>query len=108
MTLSLPPFTRAVTWLLAINTAVFLLLELFRHDPIDVARWVRDYLALEPQAVVHGAVWQLVTYSFLHFEFWHWSWQHAGHLDGSAPPSRGHGAPVAFWSFTPLASSAPR
>lgn len=72
MTLSLPPFTRAVTWLLAINTAVFLLLELFGMTLIDVARWVRDNLALEPQAVVHGALWQLVTYSFLHFEFWHW------------------------------------
>ena len=29
MTLSLPPFTRAVIWLLAANTAMFLLLELF-------------------------------------------------------------------------------
>ena len=38
MTLSLPPFTRAVTWLLAINTAVFLLLELFGMTLIDVAR----------------------------------------------------------------------
>src|SRR6202047_1300982 len=72
MTLSLPPFTRAVTWLRAINTAVFLLLELFGMTLIDLARWVRDNLALEPQAVVHGALWQLVTYSFLHFEFWHW------------------------------------
>ena len=72
MTLSLPPFTKAVTWLLATNTAVFLLLELFGMTLIDVARWVRDNLALEPQAVVHGALWQLVTYSFLHFEFWHW------------------------------------
>ena len=38
MTLSLPPFTRAVTWLLAINTAVFLLLELFGMTLIDVVR----------------------------------------------------------------------
>ena len=29
MTLSLPPFTPAVTWLLGINTGVFLLMELF-------------------------------------------------------------------------------
>ena len=72
MTLSLPPFTRAVTWLLAINTAVFLMLELFGMTLIDVARWVRDNLALVPQDVVHGSLWQLVTYSFLHFEFWHW------------------------------------
>ena len=28
MTLSLPPFTKAVTWLLGINTGIFLLMEL--------------------------------------------------------------------------------
>ena len=46
MTLSLPPFTRAVIWLLASNTAVFLLLELFGVALPDVVRWVFDYLAL--------------------------------------------------------------
>ena len=29
MTLSLPPFTKAVTWLLGINTGIFLLMEAF-------------------------------------------------------------------------------
>ncbi len=46
MTLSLPPFTRAVIWLLAANTAVFLLLELFSMALPDVVRWVFDYLSL--------------------------------------------------------------
>jgi membrane associated rhomboid family serine protease len=31
------------------------------------------YLALIPvQVVAHGWAWQLLTYGFLHFEFWHW------------------------------------
>ena len=73
MTLSLPPFTRAVTWLLAVNTAVFLLLELFSVTLPDVVRWVFDYLSLQPQQVVlHGWIWQLITYSFIHAGFWHW------------------------------------
>ncbi len=72
MTLSLPPFTRAVIWLVGINTAIYLLLLLLSMVHIDTARWIRDNLALQPQAVVHGAIWQLVTYGFLHFEFWHW------------------------------------
>ncbi|MGA8764497.1 MAG: rhomboid family intramembrane serine protease [Candidatus Sulfotelmatobacter sp.] len=73
MTLSLPPFTRAVIWLLAANTAVFLLLELFSMALPDVVRWIFDYLSLQPQQVVlHGWIWQLVTYSFIHAGFWHW------------------------------------
>jgi membrane associated rhomboid family serine protease len=73
MTLSLPPFTRAVIWLLAANTAVFLLLELFSVALPDIVRWVFDYLSLQPQQVVlHGWIWQLVTYSFIHAGFWHW------------------------------------
>ncbi len=73
MTLSLPPFTRAVIWLLAANTAVFLLLELFSVALPDVVRWVFDYLSLVPEQVVqHGWIWQLVTYSFIHAGFWHW------------------------------------
>ena len=72
MTLSLPPFTKAVTWLLGINTGVYLLLLLLMRAQPDVPLFVLDHLALQPQAVVHGAIWQLVTYGFLHFEFWHW------------------------------------
>jgi membrane associated rhomboid family serine protease len=72
MTLSLPPFTKAVTWLLGINTGIYLLLLLLMRAQPFVPLWVLDNLALQPQAVVHGAIWQLVTYGFLHFEFWHW------------------------------------
>jgi hypothetical protein len=36
MTLSLPPFTRAVTWLLGINTGIFLLMELLPLVRLDI------------------------------------------------------------------------
>jgi membrane associated rhomboid family serine protease len=73
MTLSLPPFTRAVTWLLGINTGIFLLMELFGMFLPDVVRLVFRLFELKPAAVVqHGELWQIVTYSFLHVGFWHW------------------------------------
>jgi len=73
MTLNLPPFTRAVTWLLAINTGVYLLMELLGLARLgDVVRFVFDYFELLPNAVIHGEIWQIVTYSFLHIGFMHW------------------------------------
>jgi membrane associated rhomboid family serine protease len=71
MTLSFPPFTKAVIWLLGINTAVFLFLRAFGSPPVIV--WVYDHLGLVPKtAVFHGAIWQLITYAFIHYDFWHW------------------------------------
>jgi membrane associated rhomboid family serine protease len=72
MTLSFPPFTPAVVWLLAINTAVFLPLWAFGSRP--VLEWVFANLGLVPSTVVshHFAIWQVVTYSFIHVTFWHW------------------------------------
>jgi membrane associated rhomboid family serine protease len=72
MTLSLPPFTRAVTWLLGINTSIFLLMELFGMARLPVVGYVIDYCALTPVLVVHGYVWQLLTYSVLHAGLMHW------------------------------------
>ncbi len=69
--LSFPPFTRAVKWLVVANAAVFLLITLlqaFTHGFGDVAFYV---LSLVPQWVMHGALWQLVTYSFLHVGLFH-------------------------------------
>src|SRR5712691_8529891 len=71
MTLSFPPFTRAVIWLLGINTAVFLSLRAF--GTLALIEWVYAYLGLVPRtAVFHFAIWQIVTYSFIHVTFWHW------------------------------------
>lgn len=73
MTLSLPPFTRAVTWLVGINTGIFLLMELFGVARLPVVGYIIDYFALTPALVVtHGYVWQVVTYSVLHAGFMHW------------------------------------
>jgi membrane associated rhomboid family serine protease len=79
MMLSFPPFTPAVIWLLAINTGVFLLLELFGMSLPGVAGWIvgtpysPSHLGLQPnQVVMHGWIWQLVTYAFIHGGFWHW------------------------------------
>jgi membrane associated rhomboid family serine protease len=70
MTLSFPPFTKAVIWLLGINTAVFLLM--FALLPSSARDWVNYTFGLVPIDVVHGYVWQIVTYSFIHKDFWHW------------------------------------
>jgi len=69
--LSLPPFTKAVKWLVLINAAVFLvfsLLQAFTRDFEQVAFLV---LSLVPQWVLHGAVWQVISYSFLHVGIFH-------------------------------------
>ena len=73
MMLSFPPFTRAVTWLIGINTAVYLLILALGLMGLPARIFAIDYLALIPlQVVYHGWIWQLVTYGFIHFEFWHW------------------------------------
>jgi len=73
MTLSLPPFTKGVTWLLGINTSIYLLMELLSRAAPDVVRFTYHHFELIPSAVVqHGALWQIVTYGFLHLGFWHW------------------------------------
>ena len=71
MTLSFPPFTKAVVWLLSINTAIFLALTAFGSRSVLV--WTFETLGLVPaRTVLHLAVWQIVTYSFIHAGFWHW------------------------------------
>ena len=73
MTLSLPPFTKAVSWLLGINTAIFLLRYLLEIFGLPARAFAIVYLSLIPARVIgYGWVWQLVTYGFLHFEFMHW------------------------------------
>ena len=73
MTLSLPPFTKAVTWLLGINTGIFLLRSVLEMFGLPARSFAIVYLSLIPARVVaHGWVWQLVSYSFIHFELGHW------------------------------------
>jgi membrane associated rhomboid family serine protease len=73
MMLSLPPFTRAVTWLIGINTGIYLLILVLELTGLPARAFATEYLSLIPlQVVYHGWIWQIVTYGFLHFEFWHW------------------------------------
>ncbi len=80
----LPPFTRAIKWLVIVNAAVFLLfLLLAGMFPSLIVRYVVQghfyppelipefYGQLVPFAVLHGWIWQLVTYSFIHAGLFH-------------------------------------
>ena len=66
LSLSLPPFTKAVKWLVLINAGVLLLLTLLHALNEDVFAAFRAIFALIPFMVVRGWLWQLVSYSFLH------------------------------------------
>lgn len=69
--LSLPPFTKAVKWLVLINAAVFLVFSLLQAFTRDFAQVAFLVLSLVPQWVMHGAVWQVISYSFLHVGIFH-------------------------------------
>lgn len=65
-TLGFPPFTRAVKQLVIANIAVYLVMFGLGMFSPGTANWATLHFSLIPYAVVHGWVWQLVTYSFLH------------------------------------------
>lgn len=71
MTLSFPPFTRWVKRLIISYAAVFLLQAIFSLFDARYNGYFRAVFALVPDFVVHGWIWQLVTYSFLHDGFFH-------------------------------------
>jgi membrane associated rhomboid family serine protease len=66
LSFAFPPFTPAVKWLIIVNTAVFLVTALLGATAPAAGAWVLAWFGLAPIAVVHGYVYQLVTYSFLH------------------------------------------
>ena len=66
MNFSFPPFTKGVKWLVIVNIAVFLALTLIGATLPATAQWILETFGLAPVDVVHGYLWQLVTYSFLH------------------------------------------
>ena len=87
LSLSLPPFTKAVKWLVIINAAVFLLTALLHSFAPSIYEPFFYLLALIPKGVVHGLVWQVVTYSFLHAGLFHilfnmlWLWMFGAQLE---------------------------
>jgi len=65
-TLAFPPFRGFIKRLVLANLAVFFLLLLLGAANRPAAGFVTLLLGLTPSHVVHGYVWQLVTYSFVH------------------------------------------
>ncbi len=72
MSLSFPPFTRAVKTLIIINGAIYfvmLLLQVTGH--LDAYNDIYDTFGLIPRHAVHGYVYQVLTYAFVHAGFFH-------------------------------------
>jgi membrane associated rhomboid family serine protease len=65
-TFGFPPFTRAVKTLIIANVAVYLGMMLSRLTVPTLAAFANYFLYLRPVAVMHGQIWQLVTYAFFH------------------------------------------
>src|SRR5437763_1128860 len=89
ITLSFPPFTRAVSWLIGVNVAVYFFFLLLRLPAVSapLAELLFNITALRPELVVHGWVWQILTYGFVHLEFLHillnmlWLWMFGAQLE---------------------------
>jgi membrane associated rhomboid family serine protease len=72
MTLSFPPFTRAIKTLVAINAGIYMFgLVLSALGKGNWAVAIFDPLLLRAHDVVHGYIYQLMTYGFLHAGFFH-------------------------------------
>ena len=65
ISLALPSFGGAVRRLILINVAAFFALAVLSWISPEMNRLLLSHLVLEPLAVVHGQVWQLVTYSLI-------------------------------------------
>lgn len=86
MSLNFPPFTRAIKWLIITNAGIFLIYLIVRGtspeysglifgNPIlkdlNSGKFITPFLPLVPAAVLHGWIWQLVTYLFIHGGLFH-------------------------------------
>jgi len=85
MSLGLPPFTKAVKWIVISNFAIYFAMLLGRGLAPTYIDYINIYFGLIPEAVVRGfpgfhvpALWQLVTYGFLHAGFSHVLWNMFG------------------------------
>jgi membrane associated rhomboid family serine protease len=76
--LGLPPFTKAVKWIIISNFAIYFVMLLGQGLAPGFSRWIYVNLGLIPTDVLHGYIWQLVTYGFLHAGFSHVLWNMFG------------------------------
>jgi membrane associated rhomboid family serine protease len=87
LTLSFPPFTKAVKWLILINAGVFLFTSLLRAFAPSAESVFSLVFSLVPALVVRGWLWQLLSYSFLHVGLFHilfnmlWLWMFGAQLE---------------------------
>jgi membrane associated rhomboid family serine protease len=87
MSLNLPPFHGAVKTLVLANVGMFVL-QLLAEAFSRTAASLLAYLALVPSDVMHGLVFQAVTYGFLHLSIWQLLfnmlalWMLGGQLEG--------------------------
>ncbi|MEO6828421.1 MAG: rhomboid family intramembrane serine protease [Acidobacteriaceae bacterium] len=65
MMLSFPPFTGLIRKIILVTITIFFMFLLLRWIAPVAGTELFLLGALTPSAVVHGAIWQLVTYSFL-------------------------------------------
>jgi membrane associated rhomboid family serine protease len=63
--LSFPSFSGVTSQLVLANVVVFFALLILEYAAPRAAFQVLSYLALTPSLLLHGWIWQLVTYSFL-------------------------------------------
>ncbi len=68
---SFPPFAGWVKRIILTCTGIYLFQKVMETFAPGVFLLMREGLALIPVAVMHGRVWQLVTYSLLHASFSH-------------------------------------
>jgi len=68
---SFPPFAGWVRRIILTCTGIYLFKVVMLRLTPDVARWLLAQLVLIPAAVMHGKVWQLITYSLLHVSLGH-------------------------------------
>ncbi len=71
ISLSFPPFTPWVKRIVIVCAGVYFLQVVLERMAPGLYRALLTYFGLIPEAVTHGFVWQLVTYSFLHGGLWH-------------------------------------
>jgi membrane associated rhomboid family serine protease len=67
-----PPFTRTVKTLIGINVGVYFLMKIMALSGQEEGLiYIFRTFALIPSFVVHGRIWQVFTYSFLHAGLFH-------------------------------------
>lgn len=65
-----PVPSRACQWIIIANVIVFVVQLATRYHHGSIAGPVTDALSLRADQVLHGEVWRLVTYAFLHSSGW--------------------------------------